>query len=124
MGRPFHRWGGPYGRTDGAKRAVAVDVTGLPLAATVLRASAHENETTQALLEMMAEQEQSDRLERVKVDKDVTKRATTKLGRAFGVVVERVGHVGRRGTFIPWAFAWRVEVAHGQLLRRRRLARS
>ena len=32
-GLTFHDRGGPYGRTKGAKRVVAVDVTGLPVAA-------------------------------------------------------------------------------------------
>ena len=30
-GFTFHDRGGPYGRTKGAKRIVAVDVTGLPV---------------------------------------------------------------------------------------------
>jgi putative transposase len=123
-GVTFHRRGGPCGRTNGARRAVAVDVTGLPLAAAVLRASAHENEATQVLLEGMGRQGQRERLGLVKVDKGVTKRATAKLGRMFGVSVERVGHAEKKATFVPLAFAWRVEVAHGQLLRQRRLARS
>lgn len=42
-GFTFHDRGGPYGRTKGAKRAVAVDVTGLPVAALVVPASTHEN---------------------------------------------------------------------------------
>jgi len=37
-GLTFHGRGGPYGRTKGAKRVVAVDVTGLPF----------ENTTTSA----------------------------------------------------------------------------
>ena len=37
------RRGVPYGRTKGAKRVVAVDVTGLPVAALVVPASTHEN---------------------------------------------------------------------------------
>jgi transposase len=36
-GLTFHDRGGPYGRTKGAKRVVAVDVTGLPVAALRLR---------------------------------------------------------------------------------------
>ena len=32
-GFTFHDLGGPYGRTKGAKRVVAVDVTGLPVGA-------------------------------------------------------------------------------------------
>ena len=35
-GFTFHDRGGSYGRTKGAKRVVAVDVTGLPVAAVVL----------------------------------------------------------------------------------------
>lgn len=38
--------------------------------------------------------------------------------------VRRVGHAQKRGTFVPLPLAWRVEVAHGRLLRQRRLARS
>jgi hypothetical protein len=34
------------------------------------------------------------------------------------------GHDEKQGTFVPLPFAWRVEVAHGRLLRQRRLARS
>src|SRR5690606_27673436 len=34
-GETFHRRGCPYGATNGAERVVAVDVTGLPLAARV-----------------------------------------------------------------------------------------
>jgi putative transposase len=40
-GFTFHDRGGPYGRTKGAKRVVAVDVTGLPVAALVVSASTH-----------------------------------------------------------------------------------
>lgn len=32
-GATFHDRGGPFGRTKGAKRVVAVDVTGLPVGA-------------------------------------------------------------------------------------------
>jgi putative transposase len=45
-GFTFHDRGGPYGRTKGAKRVVAVDVTGLPVAALVVPASTHENRAT------------------------------------------------------------------------------
>ena len=38
----FHDRGGPYGRTTGAERVVAVDVTGLPAAAMVVPASNHD----------------------------------------------------------------------------------
>lgn len=42
-GSTFHDRGGLYGRTKGAKRRVAIDVTGLPLGALVVPASIHEN---------------------------------------------------------------------------------
>ncbi len=37
-GRTFHDRGGPHGSTSGAKRAIAVDVTAMPLAAVALPA--------------------------------------------------------------------------------------
>lgn len=123
-GRSFHDRGGPYGATKGAKRAIAVDVTGLPLAARVLPASTHENDTTAALLRDLAGLRQRERLELVLVDRGVTKRAAGKLGREHQLEVRRVGHEQKRGTFVPLPMAWRVEVAHGRLLRHRRLARS
>ncbi len=123
-GRSFHDRGGPYGATKGAKRAIAVDVTGLPLAARVLPASTHENKSTAALLADLAGQRQHQRLELVLVDRGVTARAAGKLGRQHRLKVRRVGHEQKRGTFAPLPLAWRVEVAHGRLLRHRRLARS
>ena len=123
-GSTFHARGGPYGATKGAKRCVAVDVTGLPLAAAVVPASTHENDATRLLLDQLREQGQAGRLELVKVDRGVTARAARTLGSEFGLTVERVGHAGPRGTFVPLLYAWRVEVAHGHLLRSRRLARS
>ncbi len=123
-GRSFHDRGGPYGATKGAKRAIAVDVTGLPLAARVLAASTHENESTAALLADLAGRRQHERLELVLVDRGVTTRAADKLGREHQLEVRRVGLEKKRGTFVPLPLAWRVEVAHGRLLRHRRLARS
>ena len=46
-GFTFHDRGGPYGRAKGAKRVVAVDVTGLPVAAVVVPASTHENRASE-----------------------------------------------------------------------------
>jgi transposase len=46
----FHDRGGPYGRTKGAKRVVAVDVTGLPVGALVVPASTHENRASELML--------------------------------------------------------------------------
>jgi putative transposase len=123
-GRTFHDRGGPYGATKGAKRAIAVDITGLPLAARALAASSHENDATAALLDDLAEHAQDKRLELVLVDKGVTQSAANKLSRSRSLEVRRVGHDKKQGTFVPLPFAWRVEVAHGRLLRQRRLARS
>jgi putative transposase len=123
-GRTFHDRGGPYGSTNGAKRAIAVDITGLPLAAVALPASMHENHTTAALLDALSGQGQDDRLQLVLTDRGVTPAGATKLGNARGLEVRRVGHDEKQGTFVPLPHAWRVEVAHGRLLRSRRLARS
>ena len=41
-GVTIHDHGGPYGRTNGAKRAIAVDVPGLPLTERVVSASTAE----------------------------------------------------------------------------------
>jgi putative transposase len=123
-GKTFHDRGGPYGATNGAKRAIAVDVTGLPLAARVLPASTHENAATSSLLEDMAGNKQNVRLRLVLVDRGVSEKAATSLTAATGIEVRRVFHDGPKGSFVPLPYAWRVEVAHSQLLRSRRLARS
>lgn len=44
----FHDRGGKYGSTKGAKRVVAIDVAGPPVAARVLPASVHENKAAAA----------------------------------------------------------------------------
>ena len=55
-GFTFHLRGGPDGRAKGPKRIVAVDVTGLPLGAIVVPVSAHDNRTTELMLEHLTEQ--------------------------------------------------------------------
>src|SRR3712207_9354397 len=55
-GFTLHDRGGPYGRTKGAKRVVAVDVTGLPVGALVVPASTHQNRTSEVLLEHLTRQ--------------------------------------------------------------------
>ncbi|MDX6203129.1 MAG: hypothetical protein QOJ83_2629 [Frankiales bacterium] len=123
-GVTFHDRGGPYGATKGAKRAIAVDITGLPLAAQVLPASMHENDTTAALLDTMASHGQSARLDLVLVDRGVTAKASRQMSADHALEVRVVHHGGPKGTFIPIPHAWKVEVAHSRLLRSRRLARS
>ncbi len=123
-GATSHDRGGPYGATKGAKRAVAVDVTGLPLAAAVVPASTHENVTTEMLLDLLHRQGQAEWLQLVLVDRGVSAPAAQSVSKRAALEVRRVGHERGRHKFVPLAYAWRVEVAHGHLLRSRRLARS
>jgi putative transposase len=123
-GFTFHDRGGPYGRTKGAKRVVAVDVTGLPVGALVVPASTHENRTTELMLEHLTQQGVTDRLELVLVDRGVTAAAARKLGRDYDLELRRVGWDDKQPVFRPIRHAWRVEVAHGRLGRARRLAKS
>jgi putative transposase len=123
-GFTFHDRGGPYGRTKGAKRVVAVDVTGLPVGALVVPASIHENRTSELMLEHLTQQGVADRLELVLVDRGVTAVAARTLGRHHDLEVRRVGWDDKQPVFRPIRHAWRVEVAHGRLGRSRRLAKS
>ena len=126
----FHRRGGPYGYTNGAKRIVAVDATGLPLAGRVVSASTPEPEAVELLLADLAASGQNERLELVLIDRGTSKRRAQQLSATHDCDVRRVGwdepprdDKGQR-IFRPIAHAWRVEVAHGLLGRQRRLARS
>lgn len=123
-GFTFHDRGGPYGRTKGAKRVVAVDVTGLPVAALVVPASAHENRASDLMLEHLTQQGVAGRLELVLVDRGVTAAAARDLSREHDLEVRRVGWDDKQPVFRPIRHAWRVEVAHGRLGRSRRLAKS
>ena len=123
-GFTFHHRGGPYGRTKGATRVVAVDVTGLPVAALVVPASTHENRASALMLEHLTNQGVTDRLELVLVDRGVTAAAAHTIGRDHGLEVRRVGWDDKQPDFRPIRHAWRVEVAHGRLGRSRRLAKS
>jgi putative transposase len=77
-GITFHDRGGSYGRTKGAKRVVAVDVTGLPVAAMVVPASNHENRVSELMLEHLTRQGVTARLELVLVDRHRRRRAHTR----------------------------------------------
>lgn len=123
-GVSFHDRGGPYGATLGAKRVVAVDVTGLPVGAVVVPASTTESRATELLLEHLDELGVTDRLEVVLVDRGTTARAATVLSRRFGVEMRRVFWPEKHPEFRPLPLAWRVEVAHGRIGRARRLAKS
>lgn len=49
-GPTFHDTGGPYGATKGAKKVIAVDVTGLPVAARVVGASVPDGRCVETLV--------------------------------------------------------------------------
>jgi putative transposase len=123
-GFTFHDPGGPYGRTKGAKRVVAVDVTGLPVAAVVVPASIHENRASELMLEHLTHQGVTDGLELVLVDRGVTAAAARNIGQDHHVEVRRVGWDDKQPVIRPIRHAWRVEVAHGRLGPSRRLAKS
>lgn len=84
----FHDRGGPYDRTKGAKRVVAVDVTGLPVGALVVPASTDENRASERMLEHLGRQGVTGRLELVLVDRGVSAAAARTLGRHHDMVVE------------------------------------
>ena len=123
-GSAFHDRGGPYGRANGAKRVVAVDVTGLPVGALAVPSSMHENRTSELMLQHLNEQGVTGRLELVLVDRVVTATAARPLGREHEIDIRRFGWDDKQPTFRPIRYAWRVEVAHGQIGRWRRLAKS
>lgn len=122
-GFTFHDRGGPYGRTKGAKRVVAVDVTGLPVGALVVPASTHENRASELMLAHLTRQGVTGRLELVLVDRGVTAAAARTLGRHHNLELRRVGWDDKQPVF-RLRRARRVEVAHGRLGRSRRLAKS
>ena len=128
-GVTFHNQGGPYGRTNGAKRVVCVDVTGLPLCVRVVPASTSEASAVELILDDLARSGADERLELVLVDRGTSTSAALRMSTKFNYEVRRVGwdepprnDQGAK-IFRPIHHAWRVEVAHGHLVRRRRLAR-
>jgi putative transposase len=123
-GATFHERGGPHGATNGAKRVVAVDVTGLPVVGLVVSARTSEVAGEELLVAKLAELGGVARLDKVLVDKGTAAGSAVKLSRIFGVEFERYGWGTRPSRFEPIARAWRVEVAHGAIGRSRRLAKS
>jgi putative transposase len=123
-GVTFHDRGGPYGATKGAKRVVAVDVTGMPVGGIVVPASTTESRATEMLLERLTDLGVTDRLELVLVDRGTTGRAARAMSRRFHLEVRQVFWPDRQPLFRPIAYAWRVEVAHGMLGRSARLVKS
>lgn len=123
-GGSFHDQGGPWGATNGAKRFVAVDVTGLPLAGLACGARTSEVAGVEALMRKLTDLGVATRLTKVRVDKGVGPGSAVRLTRLFGIEVERYGWAVHPKPFKPIARAWQVEVTHGQLGRSRRLAKS
>jgi putative transposase len=123
-GATFHNQGGPYGRTNGAERIVCVDVTGMPLCVRVVPASTSEASAVEQILDDLVRaaktRARGPRHGAVCRHKDVDKvqlrGPTSRLGRT-------TAQRARRQSLRPIRHAWRVEVAHGHLVRRRRLAR-
>ena len=90
-GATFHDQGGPCGRTNGAKRIVFVDVTGLALGVRVVPASTSEARAVELILEDLALSGADERLELVLVDRGTSQSAATKLSAKFACEVRRVG---------------------------------
>lgn len=120
-GPTFHDRGGSLGATKVSKRVAAVDATGLPVAALVMPASTNDGVATRQLLEAV---DFGRRLELVFVDRGTSASQADRLSRRYGIVVERVGWDSPSPVCRPIRHAWRVEVAHGKLMRSRRLAKS
>ncbi len=78
-GVTFHNQGGPYGRTNGAKRIVCVDVTGLPLCVRVVPASTSEANAVEQILDDLARTGADERLELVLVDRGTAQSAANRL---------------------------------------------
>lgn len=121
-GATFHNQGGPYGRTNGAKRIVCVDVTGLPLFVRVVPASTSEASAVEQILDDLTRAGADERLELVLVDRGTARSAATRLSVKFNCEVRRVrwnepprNEHGAK-VFRPIRHAWRVEVAHGHLV--------
>jgi hypothetical protein len=76
------------------------------------------------LLQHLARQGVTERLELVLVDRGVTAAGARQLGRRQGLQVRRVGWDDKQPVFRPIGHAWRVAVAHGRRGRARRLVKS
>jgi putative transposase len=129
-GTTFHDQGGPLGWTKGAKRVLAVDVTGLPLAVMVVPASTTEADSVGQLLAQIEFQKQTERLEVVLVDKGVPKKQVLGMNASSDYEIRRYGWdkqpvdttTGKK-LFKPLKHAWKVEAAHA-MMNSRQLSKS
>ena len=122
-GATFHDRGGPYGR-QGAKRIIAVDVTGLPVGALVVPASTPENRASQLMLEHLTRQRRDQEARVGPGGPRGHGGCRPHLGRGHELVVRRVGWEDKQPVFRPIRPPGASRVAHGQLGRSRRLAES
>lgn len=90
-GASLHDQGGPFGRNNGAKRIVCVDVTGLPLCVRLVPASTSEARAVELILEDLSRTGSDGRLELVLVDRGTAQSAARQLSERFGREVRRVG---------------------------------
>ena len=103
---------------------MAVDVIGHTVAALVVPASTHVNRAGELMLEHLAQQGVTDRLELVLVDRGVAAAAAFALGRAHDLEVRRVGRDDEQPVFRPSGARGASRPTRGRLGRSRRLARS
>ncbi len=130
-GTTFQDQGGPLGWTKGAKRVVAVDVTGLPLAVKVVPASTAEADSVGQLLTQIEIQNQADRLDLVLVDKGNSNKRVQAMNvhksyevRRYGWEKQPVDPSTGKKVFKPLKHAWKVEAAHAKMMNSRRLSKS
>jgi len=86
-GATFHNQGGPYGRTNRAKRFVCVDVTGLPLCVRVVPASTSEASAVEQILDDLVLTGEDERLELVLMDRGTARSGATRLSAKFNYEV-------------------------------------
>jgi putative transposase len=130
-GVTFHDQGVPRGWIKGAKRVVAVDVTGLPLSAIVVPAGTSESVCVEKLASRLVAFGHSKRLDVLLADKGISAKAAERLTKEHGFEVRRYGWttqpvdpVTGRKVFKPLKHSGKVEAAHAQLGKSRRLAKS
>ena len=92
-GATFHNQGGPDGRTNGVKRIVCVDVTGLPLCVRVVPASTSEASAVEQILDDPARCGADERLELVLVDRGTAPSSATRLSARFNYEVRQDGPI-------------------------------
>lgn len=119
------------GWTKGAKRVVAVDVTGLPLSAIVVPAGTSGSACVEMSASRLVAFGQNERLDVLLADRGISAKTAERLTkehdfevRRYGWATQPVDPLTGRKVFKPLKHAWKVEAAHAQLDKSRRLAKS